>query len=56
MFLLPGPLYTLPLAMQEHPQAHIPYATACARALHHFLDKTYLAFVARVRQSNQQQS
>ena len=55
---LPGPLYTLPLAMQEHPRAHIPCATcrACAPALHQVLEKEYLVFVPRGRQSSLRQS
>ena len=44
---LPGPPYTLLLAMQEHQQAHIPCATsrACAQPLHQVLEKKYLVFV-----------
>ena len=43
---LPEPLYTLPLAIQEHLQAHILCATsqACAQPLHHFSEKECLAF------------
>ena len=42
----PEPLYTLPLAIQEHLQAHIICATswACTQPLHHFLEKECLAF------------
>ena len=54
---LPGPLYTLPLAMQEHQQAHMPCATsqACAQPLHQVLEKEYLVFVPQGQQSSLQQ-